>query len=237
VALLDESYGDLVRVVDFGGWSRELCGGTHVARTGEIGAVMVVAESSIGQGKRRIEMVAGEAAERRWRELGQALQTAGRALRVPGEQVPDRVSALQEQIKKLTKELETARHGGGAGASLSGATLEDVGGIRLAHLMLEPGGANGVREAADRLFAEQLQGDGVAAVLGGSSLAVKVGGRALDAGLNAGALVSAAAAATGAAGGGRRDFATGGVKDPAKRDAALETIRAAVQHATGGTTA
>lgn len=235
VALLDEAYGDLVRVVDFGGWSRELCGGTHVTRTGEIGAVIVVAESSIGQGKRRIEMVAGEAAEQRWRDLGQALQSAGRALRVPGEQVPDRVSALQEQVKKLTKELESARRGGGgSGVGIGGAALEDVGGIRLAHLMLEPDGGNGVREAADRLFAERLQGDGVAAVLGGSSLAVKVGGRALDAGLNAGALVSAAAAATGAAGGGRRDFASGGVKDPGKREAALGTIRAALQQAAGG---
>ena len=231
VALLDESYGDLVRVVDFGGWSRELCGGTHVARSGEIGAVIVAVESSIGQGKRRIEMLAGEAAEQRWRDLGRALQTAGRALRVPGDQVPERVTALQDQVRKLTKDLEAARRGGGGGSTLGQATLEDVSGITLASLLLDPDQADGVREAADRLFAERLQGDGVAAVLGGTSLAVKVGGRALEAGLSAGALVSAASAATGAAGGGRRDFASGGVKDPAKREAALNTIRAAVEEA------
>ena len=233
VALLDESYGDLVRVVDFGGWSRELCGGTHVARTGEIGAAIVVDESSIGQGKRRIEMVVGEAAERRWRQVGHALQTAGRALRVPGDQVPERVAALQEQVRKLNHDLEDARRGGGGAASALGeATLEDVGGIKLAHLMLAPDGADGVREATDRLFAERLNGDGVAAVFGGSSLAVKVGGRALAAGLDAGRLVRDASAATGASGGGRREFASGGVKDVAKREDALGAIRAGVERAT-----
>ena len=233
VALLDESYGDLVRVVDFGGWSRELCGGTHVTRTGEIGAAILAGESSIGEGKRRIEMVVGEAAERRWRETGQALQTAGRALRVPGDQVPERIAALQEQVRKLNRDLEDARRGGGAGAALGEASLEDLGGIRLAHLILAPDGSDGVRDAADRLFAERLNGDGVAAVLGGTSLAVKVGGSALAAGLDAGNLVSAASAATGAAGGGRREFASGGVKDAGKRQDALGTIRAAVARAAG----
>ena len=233
VALLDEGYGDLVRVVDFGEWSRELCGGTHVARTGEIGAAIVTDESSIGQGKRRIEMVAGEAAERRWREVGQALHSAGRALKVPGDQVPDRIAALQDQVRRLNRDLDEARRGGGTATAVGEATLEDLGGIRLAHLMLAPDGPDGVREAADRVFAERLNGDGVAAVLGGSSLAVKVGGRALEAGLHAGNLVSAAAAATGAAGGGRREFASGGVKDAAKRDEALGTIRAAVERAAG----
>lgn len=231
VALLDESYGDLVRVVDFGGWSRELCGGTHVTHTGEIGAAILAGESSIGQGKRRIEMLAGEAAERRWRETGQALQTAARALRVPGDQVPDRISALQEQVRKLNRDLEDARRGGGAGPALGEATLEDLGGIRLAHLILAPDGSDGVRDATDRLFAERLNGDGVAAVLGAASLAVKVGGSALAAGLDAGRLVSAASAATGAAGGGRREFASGGVKDAAKRGDALGAIRAAVERA------
>src|SRR6202008_2950540 len=99
-------YGELVRVVDFGGYSRELCGGTHVARTGELGAAIVVSESSIGQGIRRIELVAGEAAEQRWRETGAALQATARALRARLEEVPDRVASLQEQIKRLTRDVE-----------------------------------------------------------------------------------------------------------------------------------
>jgi alanyl-tRNA synthetase len=204
-----------------------------VTRTGEIGAAILAEESSIGQGKRRIEMVAGEAAERRWREVGQALQTAGRALRVPGEEVPERITALQEQVRKLNRELEDARRGGGAGPGLAEATLENLGGITLAHLILPADGSDGVRDATDRLFAERLNGDGVAAVLGGTSLAVKVGGTALEAGLDAGRLVRDASAATGAAGGGRREFASGGVKDAAKRVDALGTIRIAVERAAG----
>ncbi len=73
IALIDEAYSPDVRVVDFGGWSRELCGGTHVTRSGDLGAAILVSESSIGQGIRRIEMVSGESAEERWRRVGTAL--------------------------------------------------------------------------------------------------------------------------------------------------------------------
>lgn len=231
VALIDEKYAELVRVVDFGGWSRELCGGTHVARTGELGAAIVVSESSIGQGIRRIELVAGEAAEQRWRETGAALQATARALRARLEEVPDRVTALQEQVKRLTRDVEAARRSSASGGGLQAAQLEDIAGIRLAHATLGAGQADGVRDVADRLFAERLNGDGVAVVLGGSTLAVKVGGRALAAGIDAGKLVRAASEITGARGGGRREFASGGVGDPGKREAALASIRDAVARA------
>ena len=234
VALIDEQYADKVRVVDFGGWSRELCGGTHVRRTGELGAAIIVSESSIGQGVRRIEMVAGEAAERRWRETGQALQATARALRARLEEVPERVAALQDQVRKLSRDVEAARRAAAGGGGMGSATVEDVSGIALAHALVDGDGASAVREVADRLFAERLHTDGVAAVLGTSMLAVKVGGRALAAGLDAGQLVRAAAAATGGSGGGRRDFASGGVKDPAKRADALAAIRDAMARAGGG---
>ena len=231
VALIDEKYAEVVRVVDFGGWSRELCGGTHVARTGELGAAIVVSESSIGQGIRRIELVAGEAAERRWRDTGAALQATARALRARLEEVPERVALLQEQNRRLARDVEAARRSAGSGGGVQSVELEDISGIQLAHATLDAGGADGVRDIADRLFAERLNGDGVAVVLGGSTLAVKVGGRALDAGIDAGQLVRAASEITGARGGGRKDFASGGVGDPAKRDAALASIREAVARA------
>ncbi|MFN2583013.1 MAG: alanine--tRNA ligase [Candidatus Dormibacteria bacterium] len=228
VALLDENYSELVRVVDFGGWSRELCGGTHVRHTGEVGAAIIVSESSIGQGVRRIDMVAGAAAEARWRETTDALQTTARALRARLEEVPARVVALQEQVKKLTKDIEQARRAAASGGGMSAATHEDVAGIPLVHAIVN---GDGVRETADRLFAERLQGDGVTAVLGRSQLAVKVGGRALDAGVDAAELVRLAAGSTGGGGGGSRQFGQGGVKDAAKREAALAAIREAVQRA------
>ena len=231
VALIDEKYSDLVRVVDFGGWSRELCGGTHVARTGEVGAAIIVSESSIGQRTRRIELVAGEAAERRWRDTGAALQTTARALRARLDEVPDRVAQLQEQVRRLTRDVEAARRGAASGAGAVPAELEDIAGIHLAHATLDATAADGVRDIADRVFAERLNGDGVAVVLGGSTLAVKVGGRALDAGIDAGQLVRTASEITGARGGGRKDFASGGVGDPSKRGAALASIREAVKRA------
>ena len=228
VALLDERYGENVRVVDFGGWSRELCGGTHVRRTGDLGAALILSESSIGQGIRRIDMVAGEAAERHWQRSIAALQAASRALRARPDEVPERLSALQELVRRASRELDDARRGGAAVPV--DASIEEVAGISLVHAILE--GADGVvKDTADRLLAERLHGDGVAVVLGSGAVAVKVGGRALTAGIDAGKLAQAAARVTGGNGGGRREFAQGAVKDPAKRADALEAIRSLVRAA------
>jgi len=232
IALLDESYAELVRVVSFGDYSRELCGGTHVARTGDIGAALIASEQSIGQGTRRIELVAGEAAEQRWRRAAMALQTTGRALRARADEVPERVAALQNQVKKLHRELEEARRGATTrGGALDAATVEDVSGVRVAHLILD--GEDGVVDAADALYADRLNGDGVAVVVGSTAMAVKLGGRALEAGLHAGDLVRAGAEATGAKGGGRPDHARGGVKDPARRAEAIAQILSKVRVAMG----
>ena len=234
IALLDEKYTDNVRVVDFGGWSRELCGGTHVHRTGDVGAAIIVDESSIGQGVRRIEMVVGTAAERRWQSTGDALQSAARALRARPSEVPERVIALQEQVRAARRDLEAARRrpSGGDGSARA-ADVEEVGGLRLGSLILEgDADANAVVDVADRLFAEQLGGDGVAVVMGRDSLAVKVGGSARRAGVRAGDLVGAAETILAGKGGGGPDFARGSIKEPGERGSALVLIRETVSRST-----
>jgi alanyl-tRNA synthetase len=228
VALFGEKYGEQVRVVDFGGWSRELCGGTHVGRTGELGAAIIVSESSIGQGTRRIDMVAGEAAEQYWTTVATSLREAAQALRVRPEEVPERITALQQQVRQLQRDVADAKRRGLTSAG-SPAEVEELGSVRFAHVILDGGdGADAVKTLADSLFAERLQADGVALVIGDSALAVKVGGGALQSGVRAGDLARVASQATGAKGGGRPDFAAGGVADPDKRADALDAVRRAL---------
>ncbi|MEA2637471.1 MAG: alanyl-tRNA synthetase, partial [Chloroflexota bacterium] len=234
IALIDEAYTPDVRVVDFGGWSRELCGGTHVTRSGDLGAAMIVSESSIGQGIRRIELVSGEGAEERWQRTGTALQLAARELKARPEDVPVRVAALQEQAKRLSRAVSEARQAGPSSVATDAAVVEDAGGVRFAHLVLDgDADAEAVALAGDRLLAESLQGDGVVAVLGPGTLVVKVGGRALEAGVDAGSLVKEAADITGGRGGGRPELGRGKVGDPSKREAALSQLRSAIAIAMG----
>jgi alanyl-tRNA synthetase len=230
VALFGEKYGEAVRVIDFGGWSRELCGGTHVARTGEIGAAIIASESSIGQGVRRIDLVAGEAAERRWTEQLGVLREASRALRSRPEEVADRVAALQSQVRTLQRELEDARRRGASGGRRQRGDVEEVSGLRFGHLLLNGGAdARAVDIAVDSLFAEQLGASGVALVLGETSVAVKVGSDARERGVSAGQLVRVASTSTGGRGGGRDDFARGGIRDASLRPAALSAVREAIE--------
>jgi alanyl-tRNA synthetase len=234
IALIDEAYSPDVRVVDFGGWSRELCGGTHVTRSGDLGAAILVSESSIGQGIRRIEMASGESAEERWRRLGTALVSTARALKTRPEEVPERVAALQDQVRKLSREVTQVRQAAPSSVATDAAVVEDAGGVPFAHLLLDGDiGADDVSQAGDRLLADRLQGDGVAAVLGPATLVVKVGGRALNAGVHAGTLVTGAAEVTGGKGGGRPDLGRGKVGDPAKREAAVSLLRAAITETMG----
>ncbi len=234
IALIDEAYSPDVRVVDFGGWSRELCGGTHVTRSGDLGAAILVSESSIGQGIRRIEMVSGESAEERWQRTGTALQSAARALKTRQEDVPERVVALQDQVRKLSREVTQARQAGPSTVVTDAAIVEDIAGVPFAHLVLDGDvEADGVSEAGDRLFAERLSGNGVVAVFGPAALLIKVGGRALEAGIDAGKLVIGAAEITGGKGGGRRELGRGKVGDPSKREAAVALLRTAIVDAMG----
>jgi alanyl-tRNA synthetase len=107
--LFEEKYGDIVRVVCFGDWTCELCGGTHVANTADIGTAVILAESSIGSGLRRIDMVVGEAADDLVRHDRDLLSDLARSLNVSPEQLPERIRALRAQLKETERERERLR--------------------------------------------------------------------------------------------------------------------------------
>jgi alanyl-tRNA synthetase len=228
MALFGEKYGELVRVVDFDGWSRELCGGTHVGRSGDIGAVIVVAETSIGQGTRRIEMLAGGAAVRRWEESETLLREAARALRARLDEVPDRVVRLLEQNRELQRR---PREGAGdaVSAALRSVALAHAGDVALV-IANEPAlSGDDAVALVDRIFAERLEGDGIAVVFGEATVCAKAGGAALAAGVDAGRLVRAAAQASGGKGGGQPGFGRGGLGDPGRRAEAMAAFQSGVE--------
>ncbi|HET9052018.1 MAG TPA: DHHA1 domain-containing protein, partial [Candidatus Dormibacteraeota bacterium] len=231
VALFGEKYGTEVRVVDFGGWSRELCGGTHVERSGDIGAVVIVSEESIGQGLRRIDMVAGDAAERLWTQQQAELRRAAEALRARPDEVASRIEALQAQLKAARKEADESRRAAITGGGLGGAAIEQVDGVRFGALVVD-GDRRIVADAGDAL-SDRLDG-GVALVIGERSLLVKAGRSAREHGLTARALLATATAVVGGRGGGDAERAEGGGEiDRARSDEAIAAVRAVI--AAGGT--
>ncbi len=134
----------------------------------------------------------------------------------------------------LHRDVARARQAGPSSIPTDAAIVENAGGVPFAHLVLDGDvDADGVAQAGDRLLAERLQGNGVVAVLGPATLVIKVGGTALEAGVDAGILIKGAAEITGGKGGGRPDLGRGKVGDPAKRDAAVSLLRAAISEATG----
>jgi alanyl-tRNA synthetase len=235
MALFGEKYGEEVRVVSMGGpegnkpaWSIELCGGTHVRRTGDIGYFKIVAESPVSAGVRRIEAVTGEAAEALVAQTTGRLNRAAQELRASPADVADRVATLlddrrrlEHQVTELQKKLAM---GGGA------ADLEEVNGVKLAARNLGEVPARELKGLADAI-GKQL-GSGVVALVataeGKASIVVGVSAD-LTSRFNAVDLVRVASAAVGGkGGGGRPDLAQAGGPDGDQADAALEAVRAAL---------
>ena len=174
--LFEEKYGDTVRVVCFGDWTCELCGGTHVENTADVGTVLVVAESSVGAGIRRLDLVAGEAAEALIeRRLG-AVASLARELGVPPDQLTVRVGELRAQLKELERnvrrlqdEVRAARVRGPEG----GPERHDINGIPVIAEVVESEKLDDLRSYADS-YLELLGGRGIVAVLGGDLFVIKV---------------------------------------------------------------
>ncbi|HVH65775.1 MAG TPA: alanine--tRNA ligase, partial [Candidatus Acidoferrum sp.] len=221
VALFDEKYGDLVRVVSFGDWARELCGGTHVERTGEIGLALISGDRSIGAGVRRIEMRAGAAAERQVRDDERILAELAEALRASTAELPSRVATLQAEVKRLEKEAATLRQRLAAGGS---AQIEEarVDGVPL-FLQRVDARANELLDYADSAL-NRANGNGVVIVVGGQNFALKVASKLADR-LPANDLVQAFRRVAGGKGGGRGPVGQGGGIDPQRVEEAFRSVQ------------
>jgi alanyl-tRNA synthetase len=235
MALFGEKYGDTVRVVKAGGFSTELCGGTHVSATGDIGLIKILKESSVSSGVRRIEAICGEAALEHFRQSYELENVVGSLLGrtelSPAESLKAEMARREEEVKKLRKELEQLRMKSAASAVASaGENVVEVKGIKvLAH-------------RADNLDRPQLRtlvdnfrnkiGSGVVVIgsVADGKLALIAGvTKDLTAKVQAGKVVGAVAKLVGGSGGGRPDLAEAGGKEPEKLDAALKAAAGIVE--------
>ncbi|WP_322518029.1 alanine--tRNA ligase [Rhodopseudomonas palustris] len=247
-ALFGEKYGDEVRVVSMGksardhgsnalGWSVELCGGTHVRRTGDIGLISVTGESAVASGVRRIEALTGRYARQSANAAINTAKQAAAELRTTVDDMPARIAALMDERKKLERELSDARKklamggGGAAGAADGGADVRDVGGIKLMARAVEGIEIKDLKSLVDQ--GKKQLGSGVIALVarsedGKGSIVVGVTPD-LVARFSAVDLVRTASAVLGGkGGGGKPDMAQAGGPDGSKAQAALDAIAAAI---------
>jgi alanyl-tRNA synthetase len=246
-ALFGEKYGDEVRVVSMGktarehganalGWSVELCGGTHVRRTGDIGLISVTGESAVASGVRRIEALTGNHARKHANDTMALAKTAAVELRTTLEEMPGRITALMEERKRLERDLSEARKKlamGGGGAVNGAASLgtREVGNVKLMARAVEGIEMKDLKSLVDE--GKRQLGSGVVAIVGVTAdgkAGVVVGVTAdLTSRYNAVELVRAASEALGGkGGGGRPDMAQAGGPDGTKADAALAAIEKAM---------
>jgi alanyl-tRNA synthetase len=237
-ALFGEKYGDEVRVVSMGrgegnrAFSVELCGGTHVERTGDIGLIAVVSEGAVAAGVRRLEAMTGDAARHYLAEQSRKLQAVAGLLKTPADEAADRLAALIEDRRRLERELQEARRklamGGGGGG---GDPIRDVAGIKLMARSVSGVEMRDLKSLADE--GKKRLGSGVVAIVGvaeDGKAGIVVGvTEDLTAKIDAVSLVRAGAEKLGGkGGGGRRDMAQAGGPDGAQAEAALAAVEAAL---------
>ena len=228
MALFGEKYGEHVRVLRFGPTSTELCGGTHVGRTGDIGLFKIVSEGGVSAGVRRIEAVTGQGALDHVVEEERRLDEAATLLGGTSGDVADKLRALLDRQKKLERELEAIKAKAASGATSDlGSQARDVDGIKVLAARLEGFDAKALRDAMDRL--KQQLGDAVIVLAGteGGKAALVAGVSGAAAGkVKAGDLLGDVARQVNGKGGGRPDMAQGGGDDGPALVAALERVPA-----------
>jgi alanyl-tRNA synthetase len=231
MALFGEKYGDKVRVVKIPGFSAELCGGTHVQATGDIGLFAIVAESGVAAGVRRIEAVTGAGAVAWAQQQRAALEALIRALNVTPDQAVQAAERLQTDGRRLAREVsdlktKLATGGGTAG----GDDTIDVAGVKLARRKLADIDKDALRGVADSLKAKIKSGIVVLAAGSDGKVQVVVAVTAdLTSRIKAGQIVKEIAPIVGGGGGGRPDFAEAGGKQPEKIDEMLEASKTVIE--------
>ncbi len=231
MALFGEKYGDEVRVLTMGDFSTELCGGTHVARTGDIGFFKVLSESGIAAGVRRIEAVTAEGALAWVQQQEASLQQAAGALKAPVPEVTQKINQIVDNVKSLEKELARLKSklASSQGDDIA-AQAVDVKGAKVLAATLDGADSKALREAMDKLK-DKLKSCAVvlAAVDGGKVTLIAGVSADLTAKVKAGELVNFVAQQVGGKGGGRADMAQAGGTDPAGLPQALASVRAWVE--------
>jgi alanyl-tRNA synthetase len=238
MALFGEKYGDQVRVISVGDWARELCGGTHAGRSGQLGVIKLLGEASIGSGVRRVEALVGADAYQFLAREHVLVSQLSEALKVRPEELPERVGDMVERLRAAEKEIEKHRVGQvlAAGGSLADGAC-DVHGVNVVAQRVDGASGGDVRTLALDVRG-RLPGDrpGVVVVVGvagsGEDTKVSVVAAVNDAararGLSANALVGAVGPLVGGRGGGKDDVALGGGGDASRVDEALDLVRSEV---------
>ena len=228
MALFGEKYGDSVRVVCMGDFSRELCGGTHVANTSEIATFKIVSEAGVAAGVRRIEALTGDGVFAYYKEAEKELVEAAKLLKTTQAGILEKIAGLQNEIKALQSENESLK------SKLAKDALGDVmdqvcevNGVKFLPAKVEGVDMNGLRDLGDQL--REKIGEGVVLIAsvtdGKVSLMAAVTDGAMKQGAHAGNLIKGIAALVGGGGGGRPNMAQAGGKNPAGVDAALEKAK------------
>ena len=227
MALFDEKYSENVRVVSMGDFSRELCGGTHVANTGVITAFKIVSESGIAAGVRRIEALTGEGVFAYYREQEAVLAEAAKLLKASPASVPEKIGHLLAEVKALQSENESLKSK--AAKDALGDVMDqikEVKGVKVLAARVDGVDMNGLRDLGDQL--KEKLGEGVvvlaSAADGKVSLMATATDGAMKAGAHAGNLIKAIAVCVGGGGGGRPNMAQAGGKNPAGIDEALAKV-------------
>jgi len=226
MALFGEKYGDVVRVLDIG-FSRELCGGTHVARTGDIGLFKIVSEGGVAAGIRRVEAITGRNALAWVQRTRETLDQAAGLLKTQPAELPERIQALQQQTRQIERELERLQDklAAAAGSDLA-AQAVDVAGVKLLATRLAGVDPKALRGMVDQLKSKLPGAVILLAAVADDKISLVAGvSPELTARVKAGDLVSAVAVQVGGKGGGRPDMAMGGGSDVGALDGALAGVR------------